>query len=168
MKAAMAKKPLIRIAVVESDPLRFVGFRALFDSESDFELVSATLPDISALQGIDLVLLGSRAGQNLFDVMASLKAARPDLRIIVTGSGIDEETILKAIASGAKGYVDEAATPAEFVQAIRIVNQGSVWAPRRVLSMFIERVSSSPGRIFPAGRVTFTDREKEVLEMLVD
>jgi DNA-binding NarL/FixJ family response regulator len=167
MKAAMAKKPLIRIAVVESDPLRFVGFRALFDSESDFELVSATLPDISALHGIDLVLLGSRAGQNLFDVMASLKAARPDLRIIVTGSGIDEETILKAIASGAKGYVDEAATPAEFVQAIRIVNQGSVWAPRRVLSMFIERVSSSPGRIFPAGRVTFTDREKEVLEMLV-
>jgi len=163
----MAKKPLIRIAVVESDPLRFVGFRALFDSESDFELVSATLPDISTLQGIDLVLLGSRAGQNLFDVMASLKATRPDLRIIVTGAGIDEETILKAIASGAKGYVDEAATPAEFVQAIRIVNQGSVWAPRRVLSMFIERVSSSPGRIFPAGRVTFTDREKEVLEMLV-
>jgi len=167
MKAAMAKKPLIRLAVVESDPLRFVGFRALFDSESDFELVSATLPDISALQGIDLVLLGNRAGQNLFDVMASLKATRPDLRIIVTGSGMDEETILKAIASGAKGYVDEAATPTEFVQAIRIVNQGSVWAPRRVLSMFIERVTSSPGRIFPAGRVTFTDREKEVLEMLV-
>ena len=167
MKAAMAKMPLIRIAVVESDPLRFVGFRALFDSESDFELVSAALPDISLLQGIDLVLLGSRAGQNLFDVMASLKATRPDLRIIVTGSGMDEETILKAIASGAKGYVDEAATPTEFVQAIRIVNQGSVWAPRRVLSMFIERVTSSPGRIFPAGRVTFTDREKEVLEMLV-
>jgi len=167
MKAATAKKPLIRIAVVESDPLRFVGFRALFDSESDFELVSAALPDISVLQGIDLVLLGSRAGQNLFDLMASLKATRPDLRIIVTGSGMDEETILKAIASGAKGYVDEAATPSEFVQAIRVVNQGSVWAPRRVLSMFIERVTSSPGRIFPAGRVTFTDREKEVLEMLV-
>ena len=28
-------------------------------------------------------------------------------------------------------------------------------------------MSSAPGRIFPAGRVTFTDREKEVLEMLV-
>jgi DNA-binding NarL/FixJ family response regulator len=167
MKAAPAKKPLIRIAVVESDPLRFVGFRALFDSESDFELISSSLPDISTLQSIDLVLLGNRSGQNLFDLMASLKASRPDLRIIVTGSGMDEETILKAIASGAKGYVDEAASPKEFVQAIRIVNSGSVWAPRRVLSMFIERVSSAPGRIFPAGRVTFTDREKEVLEMLV-
>jgi DNA-binding NarL/FixJ family response regulator len=165
--AATAKKPLIRVAVVESDPLRFVGFRALFDSEPDFELVSASLPDISSQQNIDLVLLGNRNGQNLFDLMASLKATRPDLRIIVTGSGMDEETILKAIASGAKGYVDEAASPSEFVQAIRVVNQGSVWAPRHVLSMFIERVSTSPGRIFPAGRVTFTDREKEVLEMLV-
>ena len=63
--------------------------------------------------------------------------------------------------------MDEAAGPKEFVQAIRIVHQGSVWAPRKVLSMFIERVSSAPGRIFPAGRVAFTDREKEVLEMLV-
>ena len=167
MKATPTKRALIRIAVVESDPLRFVGFRALFDSEPDFELVSASLPDISVMQDIDLVLLGNRNGQNLFDVMASLKASRPDLRIIVTGAGMDEETILKAIASGAKGYVDEAASAAEFVQAIKIVSQGSVWAPRRVLSLFIERVSSSPGRIFPAGRVAFTDREKEVLEMLV-
>jgi len=167
MKAAPAKKPSIRIAVVESDPLRFVGFRALFDSETDLELVSAALPDIGALQNIDLILLGNRSGQNLFDVMAGLKATRPDLRIIVTGSGMDEETILKAIASGAKGYVDEAASANEFVQAIRVVHQGSVWAPRRVLSMFIERVSAAPGPIFPAGRVTFTDREKEVLEMLV-
>ncbi|MGH9513684.1 MAG: LuxR C-terminal-related transcriptional regulator [Terriglobales bacterium] len=167
VKTALAKKPLIRLAVVESDPLRFVGFRALFDCEPDFELISASMSEISGLQGIDLILLGNRNGQNLFDLMASLKAARPDLRIIVTGAGMDEETILKAIAAGAKGYVDEAASPAEFVQAIRIVNQGSVWAPRHVLSMFIERVSTSPGRIFPAGRVTFTDREKEVLEMLV-
>jgi len=167
MKATPTKKAQIRIAVVESDPLRFVGFRALFDSEPDFELVSASLPDIAVMQDIDLVLLGNLNGQNRFDVMASLKASRPDLKIIVTGAGMDEETILKAIASGSKGYVDEAASPSEFVQALRIVHQGSVWAPRRVLSMFIERVSSAPGRIFPAGRVTFTDREKEVLEMLV-
>jgi DNA-binding NarL/FixJ family response regulator len=33
--------------------------------------------------------------------------------------------------------------------------------------MFIERVSSAPGQFFPAGRVTLTHREKEVLEMLV-
>jgi len=167
MKPARAKKPRIRIAVLESDPLRFVGFRALFETESDLEILASSIPELSSLGSVDLVLLGSRNGINLFDIMAGLKAARPDLKIIVTGSGADDETILKALAAGAMGYVDEAAAPLEFVQAIRMVNQGSVWAPRRVLSTFIERVTTSPGRIFPAGRVSFTEREKEVLELLV-
>ena len=159
--------PRVRIAVLESDPLRFVGFRALFDSESDLEILASSIPEVPTLGSVDVVLLGSRNGVNLFDTMAGLKASRPDLKIIVTGSGADDETILKALAAGAKGYVDEAAPPADFVQAIRWVNQGSVWVPRRVLSMFIERVTSAPGQIFPAGRLTFTAREKEVLELLV-
>jgi DNA-binding NarL/FixJ family response regulator len=167
MKPAPAKKPKIRVAVIEPDPLRLIGFRALFDSEPEFEIVSLPLENVSTEANLDLVMLGSHGSQNLFDLMAGLKATRPDLRLLVCGSGADDETILKALAAGAKGYVDEAATPEEFGMAIRIVNQGSVWAPRRVLSIFIERVTSSPGRIFPAGRVTFTDREKEVLEMLV-
>ena len=167
MKAAVARRPLIRVAVVESDPLRFVGFRALFNTEPDLELVSASLADLGQLQSINLVLLGNRGGHNLHDIMASMKGVRPDLRIIVTGSGLDDESVLKAITAGARGYVNEAASPAEFIQALRIVNQGSVWAPRRVLSTFIERVSAFQGRIFPGGRITFTDREKEVLEMLV-
>jgi len=160
-------KQLIRIAVIESDPLRFVGLRTCLASAPDLQLSSSSMVDIGARHDIDLALLGNHAGTDLFEAMATLKAARPGLRIIVMSSGMDEEKILKAIASGAKGYIDEAATPAEFVQAIRAVDQGSVWAPRRILSLFIERVSNSPGRIFPAGRVVFTDREKEVLEMLV-
>jgi len=43
MKAALAKKPLIRIAVVGTDPLQFVGFRAAFHQERDFELTSSSL-----------------------------------------------------------------------------------------------------------------------------
>src|SRR5213082_4160635 len=142
MKAATARKPTIHIAVVDSDPLRFIGLRSLFDSEPDLELSAASLEELPRLQNVDLVLLGNRSsgGGSVFDVMASMKAARPDLRIIVTGTGADDEAILKALEAGAKGYVDEDASPEEFIQAIRIVNQGSVWAPRRVLSMFIERV----------------------------
>jgi DNA-binding NarL/FixJ family response regulator len=100
MKAALAKKPLIRIAVVGTDPLQFVGFRAAFHSERDFELISSSLLDVGMQQNIDLVLLGNRSSQNLSDVMATLKATRPNLRIIVIGSGMEDETLLKAIAFG--------------------------------------------------------------------
>src|SRR4051812_15332828 len=85
MKVALAKKPLIRIAVVETDPVRFVGFQAVFHSEQDFELISSSLPDIGTQQNIDLLLLSDRSAQNLFDMMATLKATRPNLRIIVIG-----------------------------------------------------------------------------------
>jgi DNA-binding NarL/FixJ family response regulator len=166
MKRTLSKKPLIRIAVVGSDPLQFVGFRAVFHSERDFELICSSPSDAETQHNIDLVLLGDRSGQNLFDVMATLKKTRPNLRIIVVGSAMEDEAILNAIALGAKGYVDAAALPADFVQAIRTVSEGSVWITRQVLSMFIERVNSSPGHSFPADRVSFTGREKEVLELL--
>ena len=107
------------------------------------------------------MLLRDCSGQNLFDVMATLKATHPNLRIIVLGSGMQDETILKAIAFGAKVYVAAGASPADFVHAIRIVSQGSVWAPRRVLSMFDPaNVSSAPGRIFPAGREPWLARRR--------
>ena len=168
MKAKLAKNPPIRIVVAEDDPLRFVGFRELLEAERDFELTSAPAREVDiTTQNIDVVLLGNHSGQDLFDVTTHLKATRPDVRIIVTGPGNSDEAILRAIASGAKGYVDEAAPAAEFVQAIRMVNEGLVWAPRRVLSKFIDQASSPSRRAFPFGRIDFTTREKEVLEMLV-
>jgi hypothetical protein len=62
-KAARAKKPLIGIAVVESDPVRFAGFHALFDSEPDFELISASLPNIVAQQNIGISCVFSRGAE---------------------------------------------------------------------------------------------------------
>ncbi|HEY0564873.1 MAG TPA: response regulator transcription factor [Terriglobales bacterium] len=162
---ALAPASKVRLAVVESDPLRFIGYRSLFDGQNNVEVISCVLQELKTREDVDIVLLGTHTGQNLFDMIASMKALRPDLRIIVTGSGADDELILKAVTAGAKGYVDEAATPAEFAQAIAIVHSGSIWAPRRVLSLFVDRVTTSPGR--PLGKLTFTEREKEVLELLI-
>src|SRR5260370_31309454 len=70
MKAAVARKPPIRVAVGESDPLRFVGFRSLFDPEPELELVSASLADLSQLPNSDLSLRGNRGSPNPRAVMA--------------------------------------------------------------------------------------------------
>jgi DNA-binding NarL/FixJ family response regulator len=121
MKISTSTKPKLQIAVVESDPLRLVGFRALLESESDFELISASLPEIAIQANIDVVLLGDRPGQNLFDTMSNLKVMRPNLPILVIGPTTDDKIILNAIVSGAKGYVFEGAPASEFAQAIRSV-----------------------------------------------
>lgn len=161
------QKQVSRIAVVDSDILRFVGFHALLESEQDFELIYTSPSDIDRLDRIDVILLGNRQDKDPFHDVAKLRATYPSLQIIVIGSSMREETILEALASGAKGYVDEAASATEVVRAIRVVREGSVWASRIVLSMFVEYATLRAGRAFPVRSVTLTPREQEVLESLV-
>lgn len=166
MKISTTAKPKIHVALVESDPLRLVGFRALLESESDFELISASVPEITVHASIDVVLLGDRPGYNLSETMSKLTTMRPTLPIIVIGPSTDHDVMLNAIVSGARGYVFDGEPPAEFARAIRVVSRGLVWAPRRVLSMYIELASNQRNGMLAAGR-TITDREKQVLKMLV-
>ncbi len=104
-------EPILRIVLAESDPLRLVGFRALLESESDLEIISASLPQIAIQANIDVVLIGDRPGHNLLDTMSNLKMMRPNLPIIVVGHRQDDETMLNAIVSGARGYVFDGAPP---------------------------------------------------------
>ena len=90
--AASKKQQKVHVAVIESDPLRFVGFRSLFEDEPELELVAASLAEVTTSPTLDVVLLGTRNERNLFDIMAGMKAARPGLRIIVTGSGMDDRS----------------------------------------------------------------------------
>jgi DNA-binding NarL/FixJ family response regulator len=167
MKTSITINPKLHIALVESDPLRLVGFRSLLESESDFELISASLPEIAIQPNIDVVLLEDRPGQNLFDTISSLTVMRPNLPILVIGATTDDKIILNAIVSGAKGYVFEGAPASEFAQAIRSVSRGSVWASRRVLSMFIELATTPRKQRLFGATEAITDREKEVLTLLV-
>ena len=164
---ARSKTPRIRIAVIESEPLWFAGFAALLGVEPDFEVNATSLAEYENLPNADVILLSDSKGGNLMRDVARLKAIRPDMRIIATGAGAGEEAVLDVLASGARGYMDEAASATEFAQAIRIVNQGSLWVSRRILKMFIERTNRCEGRAFPAAPVVLTAREKKVLEMLV-
>jgi DNA-binding NarL/FixJ family response regulator len=162
------QKSTIRIIVVDGDPLRLVGFRALLQPEPDFELICASLSDLDCHDHVDIILLRNQRGQNLFDEVVKLKTVYPDAQIIAIGSGMHDETILAALECGAKGYVDEGASTVEFISAVRAVSRGSVWVSRHLLSMFVERACGVVGSPRFDGSSVFTAREKEVLEMLVD
>src|SRR6266702_3307173 len=128
MKGSQAKEVLVRLAVVDTDPLRFVGFRTLLSSESDFDLQSVPLTEIETYREVDIILLDTHRVRSLLEVLSTLRSVRPALDVIVTGCDLNDTTILKAIAAGAKGCVDESASFGELVRAIRTVRGGSVWA----------------------------------------
>jgi DNA-binding NarL/FixJ family response regulator len=165
MKSAV-KRP-IRVALVENDPLRFVGFRALFEGDAEFQLQSCTSTTVFNNHNYDLVLIGSRTAPAIYEVMAALKALDPTVRIIVASNLPGDETALRALSAGAKGYIEESSPATEYKQAIRVVHSGSVWVSRRLIGKFIERVTTIPRRTKPEEPLVFTEREREVLHLLV-
>src|ERR1700730_14016814 len=97
---SQVRKTTVRIAVIDNDPLRFVGFRALLSSEPDFELQSLSLTEISIHLELDVVFLSSHPGKSITHVLTTMKALRPDLNVIVTGCNLDDAAILNAVAAG--------------------------------------------------------------------
>ncbi len=157
----------IRVAVVESDPVRYLGLRAIFSPEPDIQLREATVSALLRSPKDDIVLMAVDRGAEFYAGMSALKAVRPNIRIIVTGPGNRDEDILRAVCAGAKGFVSEEAPAHEFKKALREVHLGSVWLPRRILASFIERSTVSPRRVQPRIESKISGREREVLQLLV-
>jgi DNA-binding NarL/FixJ family response regulator len=166
MEASSINVPNIRIALLESDPLRVVGFLSILDRIQGVQVTAMQVSELVATEGIDIAVIGNRSPRFL-ETMAQLKTECPKVRVVVTGKDADDETILKAIVYGARGFVDEAAPATDLAQAIHTVHQGSIWGSRRVLSMFIDR-SGGLLRNRQAVSPSITSREMQVLGMLVE
>jgi DNA-binding NarL/FixJ family response regulator len=162
-----SKRTVIRVSVLESDPVRFLGLRTIFASQPDIQIHTGTVASVIAAPENELVLMTANRGAAFYAGMSALKAVRPEICIIVTGPGNRDEDILRAVTAGAKGYVCEEAPAEEFKKAIREVHAGSLWVPRRVLARFIERATISARRVEPRSEAKISDREREVLRLLV-
>jgi DNA-binding NarL/FixJ family response regulator len=167
MPAAPNAPQRLRVALLEPEPIRVQGFVSLFQQHPHIEFVVVDLPQLLADMTFTLALVGLHGDQLTPTLLGTIRGVRPDLRLIVMGPEATDEAILAAIGAGAKAYLEASATAQQVEQAIEIVSQGSIWAPRRVLSLFVDRVTRPTARAAPVSPIRFTTREKEVLKLLV-
>lgn len=156
----------LRVGLVGADPLRTLGLQALLEGNPQISVVSGDMGSTLRNKALDIVLLGASPVDRLFDLIATLRGFRPDLRIIVLGKDVDPEHVEQVISVGAMGYLSETANQREILMAIQEVFDGSVWAPRRVLSRLINH-ASHPAASDASSGAQFTARELDVLNLLV-
>jgi DNA-binding NarL/FixJ family response regulator len=114
----------------------------------------------------DIVLLDvGLPGMTGIEGIAPLKAAAPDVQILILTAFEDDDKILRAICAGASGYLLKTSTSAEIATAVAEVHRGgSPMTPRiarRVLEMFAK--ANPPKRDYG-----LSPREQEILQLLVD
>jgi DNA-binding NarL/FixJ family response regulator len=164
---------VIRILVVDDQPLVRSGFRMVIEERPDLELVGEATDGVRAL-GLapelareldpDVILMDVRM-PNLDGVEATrrLVDAGTRARILVLTTFDLDEYVYAAIRAGASGFLLKDVEPAELVDAIRVVAAGnSLFGPaatERLLSRFAEP---------PTGRSLdeLTERELEILTLL--
>lgn len=162
----------LKLGLVATDPLRILGLETIL-AEGEIngcplEIVPLSVPGALDASGVSLILIDSACTDHIFELLAAFRRLRPHLRVIVLGLEEDHAYIQRIIGAGAKGYLAHTAKGSEVRLAIEIVQDGSAWAPRKVLANLLELSSAEERRTGTASEPKFTRREAQVLKLLVD
>lgn len=163
----------IRVWILLFDPLRIAGLQTLFANHSGIEIVvgatGAAVPGSGWLDpSVQVALIGAQAGNETRKLLASMGTERPGLPVIVMSPAAGEEAVLSILSLGAKGVLHDSSTAAEFEHAIHAVTSGCLWASRRMQALLIERLLAARESASAAASGSFTPREQEVLDLLLD
>jgi DNA-binding NarL/FixJ family response regulator len=87
--------------------------------------------------------------------------------LIVIGPEGDEELVIESIMAGARAYLDLKASPRIVRLAMEEATNGSIWAPRRLLSQLIDRLLGMPDAGLSNEPPHLTERESQVLALIL-
>jgi DNA-binding NarL/FixJ family response regulator len=162
---------LIRILVVDDQPLVRSGFRMILDERPDLELVGEAADGQQAIDLVhelepDVILMDVRM-PTLDGVEATrrlIESGSPARILVLTTFDLDEY-VYEAIRAGASGFLLKDVEPGDLVDAIRVVAAGnSLFGPaatERLLARFTQDEPRSPRNLD-----ALTDREREILHLL--
>jgi DNA-binding NarL/FixJ family response regulator len=135
-------------------------FRVLFEADNGKDFINKLIP--SALP--ELVLMDiSMPLMNGFETTYWLKVNYPSIQVLALSMMDDEQSIIKVLRNGAKGYVLKNTKPQEFLSAIdHVINKGFYFNDL-VSSKLIKSINAHDELVEAAAEVTLTTKEKDIL-----
>ncbi|MGY1703113.1 response regulator [Geodermatophilus sp. SYSU D00697] len=166
---------MIRVLVVDDQPLIRSGFRALLDTEDDIEVVAEAgdgseglararehLPDVALIDIQMPVLDGIEATRRI--------AADPTLAsvhvVILTNYGLDEY-VFNALRAGAAGFLVKDIQPEDLLHAVRVAARGDALLAPSITRKLIDRYVTQPLTTDTGtGLTELTNREREAVALV--
>ena len=76
-----------------------------------------------------------------FALLEALHRECPEtLVLLLADKSVQEEQIIQALASGARGCLSHEADPLYFLKAVHVVDRGEIWVTRKMLGKIMDRV----------------------------
>ncbi len=132
----------MKVLLVDDHPLVLAALQAVIQSiGSDTTVVgvdsaAAARATLAADAEYDLVLLDLALGDaDGFDVLVEFRAAYPAVPVVVVSASDRASDVIRAIDSGAMGYVPKKSSHGELHEALRMVMTGSMYVPPSMLGL---------------------------------
>jgi DNA-binding NarL/FixJ family response regulator len=163
----------IRVVLADDHALVRAGIRALLEKLPGIEVVGEADNGREALELIkksapNLILLDiSMAGLGGLEALPRIVKDFPAVKVLILSGHANEEYVLRALRSGAAGYMLKDAATAELQLAIDSVIQDKTYLSpsisRTVIDNYLERVG---GRFSPLEQLT--PRQREILQLIAE
>lgn len=163
---------MIKVLLVDDQPLLRMGFRLILEGEADLHVVGEASNGVEALAAVralepDVVLMDVRMPlMDGIDATAKITASDSTARIIILTTFDLDEYAFSGLRSGASAFLLKDVAPTELVSAVRLVASGDAVVAPRVTQRLLENfVRSQPAKadVVPDPLLeVLTPREHEV------
>jgi len=160
----------VRIVLADDHAIVREGLKRIVSDVEDFTVTGEAADGTEVMQVVRsldfdvLVLDLSMPGRSGMELIKLVKAEKPRLRILVLSMHQETQYAVRAIKSGASGYLTKESAPALLEQAIRKIAGGGAYISAEVAEQLA--LGAMPGSE-AAPHTTLSDREFEVFRLLV-
>lgn len=160
---------MISIVIADDHAIVREGLKRIVSSAEGLEVVGEAANGIEALQRVrelqfDVLMLDlSMPGRSGMELIKMIRAEKPRLRILVLSMHQEMQYAVRAIKSGASGYLTKESAPAQLEQAIRKIAAGGAFISSEVAEQLA--LGAMPGNA-AVPHESLSNREFEVFRML--
>jgi DNA-binding NarL/FixJ family response regulator len=151
-------------AIVREGLKRIVGEAPGLQVEAEAADGSEVMKAVREREFDVLVLDLSMPGRSGMELIKLVKSEKPKLRVLVLSMHQETQYAVRAIKSGASGYLTKESAPAQLVQAIHKIASGGAYISAEVAEQLA--LGAMPGS-GAAPHESLSDREFEVFRQLV-
>jgi two-component system, NarL family, invasion response regulator UvrY len=160
---------VIKVLIADDHPVVRLGLRQILAETSDVHVAGEVGSAPELVRAVheerwDIVVLDiSLPGGNGIELIAEIRKARPETRVLILTVHPEEQYAVRAIKAGAAGFLNKESAPERLTDALRRIAAGGRYVSAELAETLASLVAGeAPGQ--PHERLS--DREFEILKLI--
>jgi len=158
---------LIKILLVDDHRILLDGLKALFDNDSEFEIIAAVSSPAEALEKLKLqqpdILLTDYTlpGVTGLELSTNVKELYPNIKRVILSMHDEGHLVKQVMKEGVDGYLLKNIQQGELNAALRQIMQGMPYISPEITKQLMTGLANE------SKHVLLTDREQEIVKLIV-